>query len=266
MGAEVIVAGKVRVYYNKNYKADPPIELLKTNGLSDIDPISTDDTKNSLMGSPGVADGGAKKDPIAFVAGSQWKVLGTDYVSEDGVSQNFSETQEDVMIQASNLPIKTYRTVEDKQISLTVYDMSSETFALIHNNNKIYKALASGSASQDVDTDQVMLEQGVNVDYIGLIVEGTSPAADIENPSQLMYFYYPRVAITEMGEFSLTKTATGISITFKLFEDDQSTTRAAALTKGYAKGAFVWSDTVKAGRFVSTKNVRQAFKLDQKKA
>ena len=264
MGAEVIVAGKVRVYYNKNYKADPPIELLKTNGLSDIDPISTDDSKNSLMGSPGIADDGTAKTKIPFLEGSQWKVLGTDYVSEDGVSQNFSETQEDVMIQASNLPIKTYRTVEDKQISLTVYDMSSETFALIHNNNKIYKAAAT--APQDVATDQVMLEQGVNVDYIGLIVEGTSPAADIENPTQLMYFYYPRVAITEMGEFSLTKTATGISITFKLFEDDQSTTRAAARSEGYAKGDFVWNDAVKAGRFVSTKNVRQAFKLDQKKA
>ena len=255
MGAEVIVAGKVRVYYNLNYKADPPIELFKTKGLSIIDPLSDTQANNSKPGhSATAADNN-----------NRWQVLGTDYISEDGVSQNFSETQEDVMIQASNLPIKTYRTVEDKQISLTVYDMSAKTFSLIHNNNTIYSNATT--AVQTVATDQVMLEQGVNVDYIGLIVEGTSPAADIEDPEQLMYFYYPRVAITEMGEFSLTKTATGISITFKLFEDDQSITREAIDGVSVAGGT-VWQKstaTLVAGKFVTTKNVRQAFKLDQKK-
>ena len=255
MGAEVIVAGKVRVYYNLNYKADPPIELFKSKGLTVVDPLSATLDKNSKAGhSAGSA-----------TINNRWQVLGTDYISEDGVSQNFSETQEDVMIQASNLPIKTYRTVEDKQISLTVYDMSAKTFSLIHNSNTIFPNATT--SVQTVATDQVMLEQGVNVDYIGLIVEGTSPAADIEDPSQLMYFYYPRVAITEMGEFSLTKTATGISITFKLFEDDQSITRDA-VTNVYAAGASIWQkagDTLTSEKFVTTKNVRQAFKLDQKK-
>lgn len=116
MGSEVIVAGRVRVYFVPNYKVDPPIELLKSGGLTNIDPNSKTLAKNSVPGSPGVTSAAGHEDgKIGAAANERWQVLGNDYISEEGVSQNFSETQEDVMIQASNLPIKTYRTVEDKQ-------------------------------------------------------------------------------------------------------------------------------------------------------
>ena len=268
MGSEVIVAGRVRVYFVPNYKVDPPLELLKSGGLTNIDPNSTTLAKNSLPGSTGVADNGSPNSALPTTANERWQVLGNDYISEEGVSQNFSETQEDVMIQASNLPIKTYRTVEDKQISMTVYDMSAKTFSLLNNNNPI-SALNKASGNNptiDMDSEMVILEQGVDVDYIGLIVEGNSPAGKAERPTELMYFYYPRVAVLEMGEFSLTKTATGMPITFKLYEDDQSIARAANSPVN-DRGIDVWqkfSSNPVVGRFVSTKNVRQAFKLDQK--
>ena len=267
MGSEVIVAGRVRVYFVPNYKIDPPIELLKSNGLTGLDPNAATAGARTAKGSPGVTSAGVPKTDLTTTKESDlWQVLGSDYISEEGVSQNFSETQEDVMIQVSNLPIKTYRTVEDKQISMTVYDMSAKTFSLLNNNNSIYQLGKAATGNVNMDTEMVILEQGVDVDYIGLIVEGNSPAGKAENPTELMYFYYPRVAVMEMGEFSLTKTATGMPITFKLYEDDVPVTRsAAALTNG--AGADVWQKnptTVAKGKFVTTKNVRQAFKLDQK--
>ena len=145
---------------------------------------------------------------------SIWTLLGEEFYDEDGVSVSFSETIEMEMILKSTMGQKAFRTAEEKSLTVNIKDMTVETLSRIMNNNAITDTAA---ASGVPGTKAMNLQRGLTVTELGLLLRGFSPY-DTGGNNWGMQFWVPRCYVSELGEFTFTKTATILPGTFMILE------------------------------------------------
>lgn len=117
-----------------------------------------------------------------------WKLVGTsgdENYSEDGVTIQHSQTINKVRTAGTVGARKAMRDSEDMMISLTLYDMSLEQYALALNGNAV-ETTAAGIGTAGFKT--LGLSRGEEVTVYALLARGPSPYA----PGMNAQFEVPR--------------------------------------------------------------------------
>ena len=138
---------------------------------------------------------------ISAMPGSPWVLLGTNgarSISEDGLTVSFEESIESQRVLGSTGVQKLFRTDEDLMLSLSLLDVSAETFAIAMSGLPVTDvAAASGTGGYRA----VDLLRGFDVENLAFLARGFSPYGD----NMAAQFWLPKGYASFSGELQYQK-------------------------------------------------------------
>lgn len=155
---------------------------------------------------------------VSSTPAGNWVKLGTSgskNYSEEGVSVEHPQTQEDVRVLGSTGPVKSYRTEEGLFIGLTLLDLSLDHYRYALNSGTVSNT-AAGSGTAGISS--LPIRRGSDITEYALVLKGgMSPEGD----DWSMQYQVPRVVEAGEPEGVFTKgEPAGLAIRFKALEDD----------------------------------------------
>ena len=172
-------------------------------------------------------------DPGDTIDTSVWEPLGSDYVSEEGVNFSYNETIEPMRTLQDGLPRKVFRTQEDHQVTLNMLDSSVEALARIVGSSVTSVAAAAGQ----IGTVSMDLPRTAIVDSRALLVTGKPPFPNDSVTGMIQYM--PLVYVQQIGQFTRSKGATMIPVTFNVLRHSTLENKTIAISAEAAPGGFV---------------------------
>lgn len=147
--------------------------------------------------------------------GAGWTKVGTNgdrNYGDDGVTVAHSQSLEQARPAGATGPVKAWRTEEDMVISVTLWDLTLEQYAIALNDAEI-DTVAAGVGT--IGTKTIGLSQGQEVATYALLARGVSPYGDF--PAQ---YEVPRVYQSGNPEPAYVKgQPAGLALEFTALED-----------------------------------------------
>ena len=138
---------------------------------------------------------------LSVLPASPWGLLGTNgarSISDDGLTATFDETIEAQRTLGSTGIAKLFRTEEDVTMSLSLLDVSVETFAIAMSGLPV-TTIAPGSGTAGYR--RVELFRGFNVLNLAFLMRGFSPYAD----NMSAQFWVPKGYASFSGDLQYEK-------------------------------------------------------------
>lgn len=151
-----------------------------------------------------------------------WALVGTSGAAnydEDGVTVNMAQEIEKIRMLGRTGVMKTNRTEEDLEFTVTIHDWTLEQLALIFNGNTVAET-APGSGTEGFKT--IPMSRNLSVTEYAILVRGKSAYDDDNFASQ---FAVPRAVVSSSPEATFEKgPSAGYEVTFMALEDPSAAT------------------------------------------
>lgn len=163
-----------------------------------------------------IADEGTDPPVPGVTPPSPWRELGDGLYTEDGIRINEAETFERTPTLNSTLTLDVDRTQEMFTISVNIQDATLDTMAVL----KGLPLTTTAAASSAIGTKRMNLKRGFNVKKYALLLGGYTPYEVTTDGETDMYFWWPRVFVASVGEYTRMKGKQILPVVLELLEDD----------------------------------------------